>query len=553
MNKAISSIILTVALSTGICSARDDAVPSPESTEVAEKAHVNPYAELLQKHGVEPTPDGVIDYLKRISPTQERIARVDTLIEQLGASNYWKRHAAQTELKDMGLVAEAAVTRATDTADPELAVRARHIHKSFESGENANLLYAVLKTISLQSPKKAAPVLAILPLCKKPFLLDAATETLCNISGPDDRALLTKALKIEDLNIQSAALAALTRMQGEEARAAAKEYLKHKEPLLRLTAAQSLANVGERDCLPVLVALLGEKNLNLRLRSADTLRRLTKMNFNYAAYDKEENRAKSIEKWQDWLKTDAKTAELKFPLKSDADDYLHGHTLIAKGYKNEVIELDGSGKVVWKFAAKGAWSAEKMANGNVLITAYAARKIIEVNMQSKVVWEYPNISSLNAKPLPNGNVLIADYTGKRIIEVRKSDNKIVWEHQTPSNCSEVQRLPNGNTLFSARNLVREINRAGKTVWEYDRGGHIYGARRIKTGNTLVSDFNKGKVYELSPDKRIVWEFAEPNPTDAFRLPNGNTLITSGKRAFEVTADKEVIWEHQGTNYGTTRR
>jgi hypothetical protein len=44
-----------------------------------------------------------------------------------------------------------------------------------------------------------------------------------------------------------------------------------------------------------------------------------------------------------------------------------------------------------------------------------------------------------------------------------------------------------------------------------------------------------------------------NPTDCFRLPNGNTLITEGNRFIEVTPDKKIVWTKEGCSYGSARR
>jgi hypothetical protein len=50
----------------------------------------------------------------------------------------------------------------------------------------------------------------------------------------------------------------------------------------------------------------------------------------------------------------------------------------------------------------------------------------------------------------------------------------------------------------------------------------------------------------------VWTFRDtfyaPKQSGAFRLPNGNTFVTvAGGDMFEVTYDKEVVWEHTGSS------
>jgi len=62
-------------------------------------------------------------------------------------------------------------------------------------------------------------------------------------------------------------------------------------------------------------------------------------------------------------------------------------------------------------------------------------------------------------------------------------------------------------------------------------------------------------------KKIVWEYREKRESDFFsprisnaqRLPNGNTLICEGDfgRLFEVTMDGEIVWEYVNPYFGGT--
>ena len=75
---------------------------------------------------------------------------------------------------------------------------------------------------------------------------------------------------------------------------------------------------------------------------------------------------------------------------------------------------------------------------------------------------------------------------------------------------------------------------------------------LESGNVLISDLNS-RVIEVTRENKIVWEHAMQNPVDAFRLPNGNTLITDAARFIVITPDKKIVWEMTGCNYGTARR
>lgn len=86
--------------------------------------------------------------------------------------------------------------------------------------------------------------------------------------------------------------------------------------------------------------------------------------------------------------------------------------------------------------------------------------------------------------LPNGNILIFDngahrldnvLTYSRVIEVDPAASEIVWEYRDPTFMnffspfiSGAQRLPNGNTMITEGNFGRlfEITAEGELVWEY---------------------------------------------------------------------------------------
>jgi len=80
---------------------------------------------------------------------------------------------------------------------------------------------------------------------------------------------------------------------------------------------------------------------------------------------------------------------------------------------------------------------------------------------------------------------------------------------------------------------------------------------LENGNILIYDNGANRSYsrivEFNPiSESIEWEY-KANPPQQFysklrgsnqRLPNGNTLICDSEngRAFEVTKDKEIVWE-----------
>ena len=118
-----------------------------------------------------------------------------------------------------------------------------------------------------------------------------------------------------------------------------------------------------------------------------------------------------------------------------------------------------------------------------------------------------------------------------------------------------------NTIAIIDKKKREI----KWRWGSGELGHQHNATMLDNGNILVFDNglhrsgsgvgigSYSRVLEINPKtNKIEWEYKDKCPTrfhtcingSAERLPNGNTLIcesTKG-RLFEVTHNKEIVWE-----------
>jgi hypothetical protein len=112
------------------------------------------------------------------------------------------------------------------------------------------------------------------------------------------------------------------------------------------------------------------------------------------------------------------------------------------------------------------------------------------------------------------------------------------------------------------NLIAIIDRnTERVVWKWGPGEVIlqHHATLLENNNILLFDNGSlkerkySRVIELNPfTRQIVWEY-KSEPLDTFfsesrgtcqRLPNGNTLITDSNsgRVFEVTKNGEITWE-----------
>ncbi|MBN2564321.1 MAG: hypothetical protein JXB46_01280 [Candidatus Eisenbacteria bacterium] len=120
--------------------------------------------------------------------------------------------------------------------------------------------------------------------------------------------------------------------------------------------------------------------------------------------------------------------------------------------------------------------------GNVLICIRELDNIAIVDMDSEqVVWglEGPWLKQHQPTVLENGNMLIFDNGGSRgasrVLEFDPVTREIVWVYKGDANrlfhspqCGSNERLPNGDTLISEtdRGRALEVTPEGEIVWEY---------------------------------------------------------------------------------------
>jgi hypothetical protein len=62
-----------------------------------------------------------------------------------------------------------------------------------------------------------------------------------------------------------------------------------------------------------------------------------------------------------------------------------------------------------------------------------------------------------------------------------------------------------------------------TVWSYTAGAQFFstnisGMQRLPNGNTLITEGAGGRAFEVTNDRQIVWEYMNPPATAAARTP-----------------------------------
>ena len=186
-----------------------------------------------------------------------------------------------------------------------------------------------------------------------------------------------------------------------------------------------------------------------------------------------------------------------------------------------------------------------------------------INEKSEVVWQV-NEHSRDGSVLPNGNIL---FSASNVAKEMTRDMKVVWRYALAKPNKELgtaRRLANGNTLVVERGpkpRLLEITKDGNVAVEVPLkpetdNGHMQTrmARKLPNGNYIVPHLLAFKVKEYKPDGTVVNEIrtdlaelggraAENWPFTAIRLANGNTVVnlTHGNKTVEFDAKGKVVW------------
>jgi len=157
-------------------------------------------------------------------------------------------------------------------------------------------------------------------------------------------------------------------------------------------------------------------------------------------------------------------------------------------------------------------AVERTPEGHVLISSQKLDTIMMIDWpMGDVLWRWGGLGCLSHQHdptiTPDGTLLVFDngsrypVQGKtRVIEVDMKTGKIIWQYL-------------GNPVFSFLSL------------------HIAGAERLMNGNTLICEGESGRVFEVTRNCEICWEWVSP-----FVYPFKGYLSCMFFRAHRYTAD-----------------
>lgn len=230
-----------------------------------------------------------------------------------------------------------------------------------------------------------------------------------------------------------------------------------------------------------------------------------------------------------------------------------------------LVEIDWDGNIAWEYRDVNLHHDFAMlANGNIigivreplrdefrsripgdnLPTSVWVDRLIEIDHNTKeIVWEWSEQDELDlsrypyngsgeifhtnaVEYIPAGNafngresLFISSREQNTIMIIDKASGDVVWEfsNNVLENQHDATLLENGHVLvFNNRptkktSQVLEIDpKTSEVLWAYEANGFfaekISGAQRLKNGNTLITEGVTGQIFEVTPEKEVVWEY-----------------------------------------------
>jgi hypothetical protein len=218
----------------------------------------------------------------------------------------------------------------------------------------------------------------------------------------------------------------------------------------------------------------------------------------------------------------------------------NGNLLIA--WADEIVETTRDKKVVFRYRKsaenKEIGTVERLDGGRTLLTELGPKpRLCEVDAAGKIVVDVPlrpetdnaHMQTRMARKLAGGNYLVPHLLAFQVKEY----------------------TPTGEVVRSLATDLAELGGRAAENWPFT-------AIRLPDGHTLVNLTHGNKTVEFDGQGKVVWrvgndDLAEKpfaDPCGAQRLPNGNTVIASYAakgpiKVFEVTPDKRLVWKYTG--------
>ena len=496
----------------------------------------------------------LIDEFKSRTISDEERTKVLELIAQLGDADRAKADKATTDLITLADKAAPLLRQTANSPDNKLAAAALKALQAIERDHPSPLPSIAPRLLGLRQPEGAAQVvLNYLPFAETEDAAIQLREILGIVGfkdGKPDPALL-KGLEDKMPLKRGAAAAALCRMPGAHLAAVVK-MLKDDDATVRMRAGLALAQIREKEAVPVLIDSLEKLPFNSAREIEEYLTRVAgeKGPTDYLANDMS-NKTKVKDAWTAWWKANGDKVDLA---RVETTPPEMKYMLLVEGWGvkgGRVMELDATGKVRWQITQlQYPMAAQALPGDRVLVAEQNRHRIFESDTKGKIIWEKQLISAFCIQRMRNGNTWAAGRNN--VVEYDRHGKELY--NRNVGNGDQLmgaRKFPDGTTAFVTwQGHYHRLNAEGKELktfqvpWDLNFG--INGAEVCANDHVIACVNATHKVTEYDGSGKVVWEAKVSNPTNVTRLNNGHTLVSaySNTRIVELDRNGKQVAEYK---------
>jgi hypothetical protein len=515
---------------------------------------------VLKDAGLKTDPEALLQIFRQRTLNVEEKAKVDELIEQLGATGFKAREQATAALVARGPVVLDLLQGALKSTDPEVVRRAELCIQKIKKKDLApQVLPAAARLVVHTRPPHAVEVLlAYVPFAENDGISEEVRSGLAALAvqgGKSDPALVA-ALADKSAVLRAAAGEALAAVPAQKA--AVHKLLQDADAEVRMRVAAALVLNKDREAVRVLIDTIPELPQGKAWRAEDLLYRLAEGTTapTAAVGSDAASRRKCRDAWLTWWKANEGKVDLA---KLSQRPALLGYTLLVMLDENRIIEVGPDQKIRWEINnLELPLDVQPLDNDHVLVAEYKAGRVTERNHKGDVLWQRRVFGPLMAQRLRNGNTFIA--TDQQVFEVDRAGSEVYRFGLPPGErIMKAVKLDSGEIMcLTTESRVVRLNTSGKEVHSFavNLNQKLFGGRLYvqPTGRVLVPHNAENKVIEYDAQGKVVWEANVDSPIAAVRLANGHTLVTSMAqlRAVELDRAGHEVWQYRAENTRVSR-
>lgn len=492
------------------------------------------------------------EFQNRTLNDEER-TRALAALDKLNNASAEVRAKAAEELIEIGPRVASLLRQTLETGDAKRTVAVGQCLTSLERDSNKPLPEAALRLLALRRPEGAVEaMLAYVPFAENETVAATITDLLASIGVRDGKAdaALVAALKDKVGVRRAIAAAALCKGKAEEELPAVRKLLQDEEANVRLRVALALAQRGEKEAVPVLIALLAELPLAQAWEAEDVLTILAEDDSpQERVTDDKASRKASVAAWNKWWKKEEKNVDLA---KLSDTERSNGNFIVAEMNGGRVLEVSRDGRIRWQIRGpQWPWDAIVCRNGNIFVVSQHTNQVALFNREGKQLWQQQCNLPFACQQLRNGNLFVVcrnqyveyDGNGKELSTHTPNLNWIV------GGC----KFSNGQVgLFTQQGQYVRLDATGKQIKTYQATlpGGVASNAEVLPGDRVVTALNNNQVAEYDEKGKSVWQAIVMNAGVPHRLPNGHTVVAQNGLKHFLVLDRrgKVVSEKKDLEY-----